>query len=61
MDRLPIRTLGASKLDAGAWFDAAYAGTPIPTLEEGLVVLAQCGMGANVEIKPSKAAKRKRE
>ena len=42
------------KLDAGAWFDAAYAGTPIPTLEEGLVVLAQCGMGANVEIKPSK-------
>ena len=40
--------------DAGAWFNAAFAGTPLPTLDEGLAVLARCGMGANVEIKPSK-------
>ena len=39
--------------DAGAWFNAAFAGTPLPTLDEGLAVLARCGMGANVEIKPS--------
>ena len=40
--------------DAGAWFNAAFAGTPLPTLDEGLAVLARCGMGANVELKPSK-------
>ena len=40
--------------DAGAWFGEAFAGTPVPTLDEGMAVLAQCGMGANVEIKPSK-------
>ena len=40
--------------DAGAWFGAAFAGTPVPTLDEGLAVLARCGLGANIEIKPSK-------
>ncbi len=40
--------------DAGAWFGAAFADTRLPTLDEGLAVLARCGMGANVEIKPSK-------
>lgn len=40
--------------DAGAWFSEAFAGTPVPTLDEAMVVLAKCSMGANVEIKPSK-------
>ena len=39
--------------DAGAWFGKAFAGACLPTLDEGLAVLARCGMGANVEIKPS--------
>ena len=42
------------KYDAGAWFSPACAGTPVPTLDEGLAVLARCGMGANIEIKPSR-------
>ena len=37
-------------LDAGSWFDEAYAGTPIPTLEE-LLIWAQGKMTLNIEIK----------
>lgn len=37
-------------LDAGSWFDEAYAGTPIPTLEE-LLIWAQDKMTLNIEIK----------
>ncbi len=40
------------RLDAGAWFGAAYRGEPIPTLDEALAALAAHGLGANVEIKP---------
>ena len=42
------------RCDAGAWHGSAFAGTRIPTLDEGIAVLARCRMGANVEIKPSK-------
>ncbi|MBB3232618.1 glycerophosphoryl diester phosphodiesterase [Halomonas stenophila] len=38
-------------LDAGGWFDPAFAGEPLATLEEMLVLLAALGMGANLELK----------
>lgn len=38
-------------LDAGSWFDPAYAGTRIPTLAEFLDVLAAAGGRAIVELK----------
>ena len=40
-------------LDAGAWFDSAFAGERIPTLDEAIAALARLGLGANVEIKPA--------
>jgi glycerophosphoryl diester phosphodiesterase len=40
-------------LDAGAWFGPSFKGTPIPTLEETLSLLAGLGLGANIEIKPN--------
>ncbi|MEX2202224.1 MAG: glycerophosphodiester phosphodiesterase [Dongiaceae bacterium] len=39
-------------LDAGAWFSAAFAGEPVPTLAEALDLLVALDIGANVEIKP---------
>ena len=39
-------------LDAGAWFDPSFAGQTVPTLAETVSLLAELGMGANVEIKP---------
>lgn len=38
-------------LDAGSWFDRAYAGEPIPTLEETLELLAALELGFNMELK----------
>ena len=40
------------KLDAGAWFGPAIAGERVPDLEETIALLAELGLGANVEIKP---------
>lgn len=40
-------------LDAGAWFDPAFAGEQVPTLAEALAALDRLGLGANVEIKPT--------
>ncbi len=40
-------------LDAGSWFSRDFQGTPIPTLSEVIVWLAQHGMQANIEIKTS--------
>jgi len=40
-------------LDAGSWMDAAFVGARIPTLDQAMVVLAELGLGANVEIKPA--------
>jgi glycerophosphoryl diester phosphodiesterase len=37
--------------DAGSWFDAAFAGERVPTLAEAVEVLAELGLGANVELK----------
>ena len=39
------------RLDAGSWFDSAFAGERIPTLEETLKVLGELNLNANVEIK----------
>ncbi len=40
------------KLDAGGWFDPAFRGEPVPTLEAALALCADLGLGINVEIKP---------
>lgn len=47
------------KLNAGSWFDGAFADERIPTFVEAMVTLAQQDLGANVEIKPTKGAERK--
>lgn len=39
-------------LDAGAWFDARFAGVRMPTLEQAAARCLQLGLLANVEIKP---------
>ncbi len=41
------------KLDAGSWYDPSFAGESVPTLVQGLALLDELGLGANVEIKPS--------
>lgn len=41
------------RLDAGARFHSAYAGTRLPTLDEALDLCASLGLVANVEIKPA--------
>lgn len=44
-----LEVVGA--LDAGSWFDPAFAGEPVPTLEEGLEAILDLGIGVNLEIK----------
>ncbi|MCM2491837.1 glycerophosphodiester phosphodiesterase [Burkholderia glumae] len=39
-------------LDAGAWFDARFAGERMPTLEQAAARCLALGLAANVEIKP---------
>ncbi len=45
----PLAALQA--LDAGAWFAAAFAGEPVPTLDATIDLCAALGLGINVEIK----------
>jgi glycerophosphoryl diester phosphodiesterase len=46
------RSLAAIReCDAGSWFDPSFAGERVPTLEEALVLAAELGLGANVELK----------
>jgi glycerophosphoryl diester phosphodiesterase len=40
--------------DAGSWFGPSFAGERVPTLEEALMLLAELGLGANVELKASR-------
>ncbi|MDW4573158.1 glycerophosphodiester phosphodiesterase family protein [Microbacterium sp. M3] len=50
--RLAALTLAEVRaLDAGAWFDEAYAGTPVPTLDEFLDLLVTADGRAIVELK----------
>lgn len=41
-------------LDAGAWFGGAFAGERVPSLGETIALLAELGLGANIEIKTAK-------
>lgn len=41
-------------LDAGGWFSPAFAGEPIPTLEEALELFRELGLSFNMEIKPDR-------
>jgi len=40
-------------LNAGGWFDKKYANERAPSFEATIELLAELGLGANVEIKPS--------
>jgi glycerophosphoryl diester phosphodiesterase len=54
--KLATKTLADLKrLDAGSWFDAQFAGTPIPTLAEALAVI-QAGSMTLIERKEGDAA-----
>ncbi|HJQ57643.1 MAG TPA: glycerophosphodiester phosphodiesterase [Vineibacter sp.] len=55
LDRPAARTSWAEiqRLDAGKWKAARFAGEPVPSLEAAIACLAEQGLGANVEIKPS--------
>jgi glycerophosphoryl diester phosphodiesterase len=46
---LPLSTI--RRHDAGSWFDPGFAGERVPTLGEAIAVLAELGLGANVELK----------
>jgi glycerophosphoryl diester phosphodiesterase len=48
-----IESAQLALLDAGARHHPAFAGEPLPTLEEALRLCAALGLWANVEIKPS--------
>ena len=39
--------------EVGAWFGEDFAGERVPTLLQAIQVLADLGLGANIEIKPS--------
>lgn len=39
------------QLDAGGWFDQKFAGEPVPTFARAIGLLAELGLGANVELK----------
>jgi glycerophosphoryl diester phosphodiesterase len=47
--RLPSAAI--RRYDAGTWFGPAFAGERVPTLAEAIAVLAQCGLGVNIELK----------
>lgn len=48
------KSIGALRaLDAGKWFDPAFAGERIPTLADMLVACLDLGLAANIEIKPT--------
>ena len=40
-----------SRLDAGSWFSPAYAGEPVPTLDQAIDVLDGTGTGLLLEVK----------
>ncbi|KAF0146544.1 MAG: glycerophosphoryl diester phosphodiesterase [Rhodospirillaceae bacterium] len=40
------------RLDAGFWFEPAFAGEQVPTLEVALSFLISVGMSVNIELKP---------
>ncbi len=51
VDDTPYKTI--RRLDAGAWFDPAFAGERVPSLEEALTLLLELGLHPDIEIKPA--------
>ena len=49
---LPLATV--RRRDAGKWFHSSFAGERVPTLEEALMLVAELGLGANVELKAAR-------
>lgn len=47
----PLRHIQA--LDAGRWYHEDFRGEPVPTFRDTIGLLAELGLDANVEIKPS--------
>ena len=50
----PLARLSAADLagiDAGSWHGPAFAGEPLPTLDEGLWLIGALGLSANLEMK----------
>ena len=47
-----------NQYDTGSWFDGAYSGETIPTLENVISILQKLELGANVEIKSSAGRER---
>ncbi len=45
-------------LDAGAWFDAAFRGEPVPAFRAAASLCVELGLWANVEIKPAQGHER---
>lgn len=43
-----------ASLDAGGWFAADFAGERILTLAEAVALLGELGLGANIELKPTR-------
>ena len=41
-------------LDAGGWFDAAFAGEAVPTLQQAVDLARELHIGLNVELKPDR-------
>jgi glycerophosphoryl diester phosphodiesterase len=54
VDETPLAVL--QDLDAGSWFDDAFANQTIPTLEQALETLAELGLGVVIEIKKAPGA-----
>ncbi len=54
IDETPLAVL--NHLDAGSWFDPAFADQTIPTVEQALEVLTQLGRGVVIEIKDAPGA-----
>jgi glycerophosphoryl diester phosphodiesterase len=54
VDETPLAVL--QDLDAGSWFDPAFADQTIPSLEQALETLAERGLGVVIEIKKAPGA-----
>ena len=48
-----IKCDALQRLDAGGWFSEGYTNERVPTFEQAIACVLDCGLGLNVEIKPS--------
>ena len=49
VDQAPLALI--TGLDAGAWFDPAFTGERVPTLDQALAAISGLGLGVNIELK----------